>query len=601
MPLSATTGWTLELHEPAQTDRAMEKPARGGPLRRAALLLLVSVLCSPQTVLQAEGTRAPRASRDPLRSALAAVVLRGGGGSDARPSAPVWDPPCLGVVSSRAIQQLASRARESPTGEEVFEMAKRVHPHDKALALGVQNMSIYGHAHTIRRLQDFKHYSERVAPETAQLIGARLLRYRKRLRKWGLQGFYSDTLMDEMMRSNRSYCDDAREIRPPKGWRLHRPAEERAIFAGVDQELLNDPNNATWLAAKGILTLWVRGLRPLYGDWDPRDECAPVDEAVDLAEKLLCASLRADPTNALVRCHYGKLLEAFRGDYDGAEAQYLAALSSDPNHIPALTFYSYFLRDLRNDTAGFRKIQGRKDLLMDPCRLHERNSDVYFDPAVYGGDLRPLFSAIARGTSEIGPTAITPWEFLRVPGPTEHELRRLGYTRQEARALEGGPQHFRLASETAGLWHWHGFYQQFWKNRGRRYQPYCPFGHKNGTRHVPCRLALLKSQRSKHTYHTDERLVRWVEWERGAAGGYFIGADGEPSRSVGVCMCVMCSPHKDKAASNSAPPGECAAVRRTEETREGLQGSARCWDSDPEASSEWDDDNSTASLVENTF
>jgi hypothetical protein len=51
-------------------------------------------------------------------SALSAAVLRGGGGSDVRLEAPVWDPPCLGVVSSRAIQQLASRARESPTGEE---------------------------------------------------------------------------------------------------------------------------------------------------------------------------------------------------------------------------------------------------------------------------------------------------------------------------------------------------------------------------------------------------------------------------------------------------------------------------------------------------
>ena len=36
-----------------------------------------------------------------------------------------------------------------------------------------------------------------------------------------------------------------------------------------------------------MLTLWVRGLRPLYGDWDPRDECAPVDEAVDEAEQVL--------------------------------------------------------------------------------------------------------------------------------------------------------------------------------------------------------------------------------------------------------------------------------------------------------------------------
>ena len=308
--------------------------------------------------------------------------------------------------------------------------------------------------------------------------------------------------------------------------------------------------------------------------------------------QLLIESLRSDPTNALVRCHYGKLLEAFRGDYDGAEAQYSAALDIDPNHIPALTFYSYLLRDLRNDTAGWRKIQGRKDLLMDPGRVHTRNSDTYYDPAVNDGDLRPLFTAIARGTSEVGPTAITPWEFLRVPGLSEHELRRLGYTREEARALQGGPQHFRLAAETWGMWHWHGFYQPFWKHRGRRYEPYCqppcsPPGHSNGTRDAPCRLARLRRERTECVYHTDERLRRWVEWERGAAGGYFIGADGEPTTSVGVCMCVMCAP-------KGAVCAEGASARRGDKAR---GGAAECADCDAGMSSEVDDDNSTASVV----
>ena len=292
-----------------------------------------------------------------------------------------WRPPCLDVVSSRAIHQLAARAAESPTTEEVFEMAKTIHPHDKALALGPQNMSIYGHAHTIRRLQGFKHYCEEIAPEEARRLGERFLRYKRRLSNWGIPGFYSDALMQEMMESNRSFCDECKEPRPPNGWPLHRPAEERAILEGVDEELRKDPKNATWLAAKAVLRLWMGGLRPLYDEWDFRDQYAPVDEVVDEAEQLFLQALDADSTNPGVRCQYGKLLEAFRGDYAGAEAQYVQALAHDSNHIPSLTFYSYFLRDLRNDTSAWRKIQGRKDLLLDPTRIHDRNSDTYYDPA----------------------------------------------------------------------------------------------------------------------------------------------------------------------------------------------------------------------------
>jgi hypothetical protein len=51
---------------------------------------------------------------------------------------------------------------------------------------------------------------------------------------------------------------------------------------------------------------------------------------------------------------------------------------------------------------------------MDPSRLHDRNSEKYFDPAVLAGDMRPFYSAIARGTSEMGPSAMTPWDFLKV-------------------------------------------------------------------------------------------------------------------------------------------------------------------------------------------
>jgi hypothetical protein len=147
----------------------------GGSAMGAAALVALAVLCCPPTqpLLQA-GSRAagapPARGRRPVL--LPALVLRGGAGALAGAgagagtgaggaAAPAWDPQCLGVVTSRAIQQLAARARVAPTGEDVFEMAKRVHPHDKALALGAQNMSIYGHAHTVRRLHAFKHYSER--------------------------------------------------------------------------------------------------------------------------------------------------------------------------------------------------------------------------------------------------------------------------------------------------------------------------------------------------------------------------------------------------------------------------------------------------------
>ena len=263
-------------------------------------------------------------------------ALRGGGNGVGK----AWNPASLSVSTRRAIHVLAERARDSPTHEEVFETAKRVHPHDKTLALGPLNMSIYGHAHTLRRLRDFQEHTERAAPQAALQLGERLLRYRKRLKKWGIQTWFSDSLIEETMRRNLSLCDEALEARPPGGWRLHRPSEERAILAGVDEELRKDPKNATWLAAKAVLRLWVGGLRPLsVNDWDPHDEYAPVDEAVDEAEQLFLESLRADDSNPMVRCQYGKLLEAFRGDLDGAEAQYKLALELDRNHIPSLTFY----------------------------------------------------------------------------------------------------------------------------------------------------------------------------------------------------------------------------------------------------------------------
>jgi len=390
-----------------------------------ALLCAVAVrLFCPGTVLPAES------------HALRPEQMRWGvrafrGGCDE-----AWDPPSLRVSTRRAIHLLAARARETPTGEEVFELAKRAHPHDKALALGPQNMSIYGHAHTIRRLREFQDYTERVAPEAMMQLGERLLRYRKRIKRWGIPTWFSDSLIEETMRRNMSFCDESAETRPPHGWMLHRPSEERAILAGVDEELRKDPKNATWLAAKAVLRLWNGGLRPLYDEWDARDEYAPVDDVVNEAEQLFLASLHADETNPMVWCQYGKLLEAFRGDLDAAEEQYKRALQLDPNHIPTLSFYSYFLRDLRNDTATWRKVQGRKDLLMDPSRVHERNSEMYFDPAFIDGDLRPLFGAVARGTCEIGSTEIgstTPWEYLSVPSPSETELRRLGYSRDEAR------------------------------------------------------------------------------------------------------------------------------------------------------------------------
>ena len=294
-----------------------------------------------------------------VRVRLRLCALRGGGvdGSD-------WNPPCLRVTTSRAIHQLAARARESPTGEQVFEMAKKIHPHDKALALGAQNMSIYGHAHTIRRLREFQHFSERGALEDSLKLGERLLRYRKRFKKWGVPSWHSDSLIEEMMQLNQSMCDECKEPRPPKGWLLHRPAEEHAILRGVDDELLKDPANPTWLAAKAVLRLWMRGLRPLYGEWDARDEYAPQDAVVDEAEQLFLRSIQAEPTNPNVLCQYGKLLEAFRGDYDAAEEKYKKALALDANHLPTLTFYSYFLRHLRNDTAGWHKIQAHKDLLI---------------------------------------------------------------------------------------------------------------------------------------------------------------------------------------------------------------------------------------------
>jgi len=102
----------------------------------------------------------------------------------------------------------------------------------------------------------------------------------------------------------------------------------------------------------------------LYGEWDARDEYAPQDSVVDESEQLFLRSIQAEPTNPNVLCQYAKLLEAFRGDYDAAEEKYKRALALDANHLPTLTFYSYFLRHLRNDTAGWRKTQGHKDLLI---------------------------------------------------------------------------------------------------------------------------------------------------------------------------------------------------------------------------------------------
>jgi len=344
-------------------------------MRPALLFVVVLVVLLVHTLPETIGTLPTRCLSSP-RQTWILWALRGGNEGDSAQAA--WNPPSLRVTTSRAIHKLAERARASPTGDQVFEMAKKITPHDKALAAGPQNMSIFGHAHTIRRLHEFQDYCERLAPEAAERVGERLLRYRKRLKKWGLPTFHSDTLLAECMQANQSYCDESREIRPPNGWPLHRPAEEHAIMVGVDEELLKDPQNAMWLASKAVLRLWMGGLRPLFSEWDVRDEYAPIDAAVDEAEQLFQQSLEIDSSNPDVRCQYGKLLEAFRGDYAAAETQYQMALALDSNHIPALTFYCYFLRDLRPDTVAYRKVQGRKDMLMDPNRVHVRNSDEYF-------------------------------------------------------------------------------------------------------------------------------------------------------------------------------------------------------------------------------
>ena len=106
---------------------------------------------------------------------------------------------------------------------------------------------------------------------------------------------------------------------------------------------------------------------------------------------------------------------------------------------------------------------------MDASRVHERNSDRYFDPAFIHGDLRPLYAAIARGTAEIGTSAITSWGHLKVPALTENELRRVGYARDEARELQGGGEAFVTTEgdEAARFWQFHGFYRRFYKNRGK--------------------------------------------------------------------------------------------------------------------------------------
>ena len=525
-------------------------------------------------------------------------AVRGGGPAD-----PEWSPPSLALVHrfarsqggrlcalarsvielcdcSRAIRELAARARASPTGEDVFEVAKRIHPHDKALALGVQNVSIYGHAHTLRRLQEFQHYCEHIAPDETRRLGERMLRYRSRLKRWGGEGLYSDALIEEMMQHNQSFCDDCKETRPPNGWPLHRPAEEAAILQGIDDELRADPGNATWLAAKAVLRLWTGGLRPLYDEWDVRDEYAPVEAAVDEAEQLFIAALDAGGPHPDVLCQYGKLLEAFRGDYDAAEHRYSQALAADPNHIPTLTFYSYFLRDLRNDSSRHRAIQGRKDLLMDPTRLHKRNSDVYYDPAVVDGDLRPLYAAIARGTSEVGPTAVTPWDYLPVPGLSAEELRRLGYSRKEAEALRGGPEHMRTGAETWGFWQWHGFYQQFWKHRGREYQ--------GGGADALGRAAAARVRPEMPPGAVDARVAAWKAWEDGPAGGFYLDEEGAPrpwpqdpdKAKACVCHCVLCRPKK-------APP-KAPAPRRQRHGGDGAGG---------EGENEETPDNSTAAIV----
>ena len=58
--------------------------------------------------------------------------------------------------------------------------------------------------------------------------------------------------------------------------------------------------------------------------------------------------------------------------------------------------------------------------------------------ALFEGDLRPLYRAIAAGTAD-GPEGLTPFDYYVVPPPTAAELEALGYPPDEARAAAGGP------------------------------------------------------------------------------------------------------------------------------------------------------------------
>jgi hypothetical protein len=58
-----------------------------------------------------------------------------------------------------------------------------------------------------------------------------------------------------------------------------------------------------------------------------------------------------------------------------------------------------------------------------------------------------------------------------------------------------------------------------------------------------------------------DRVRRWKEWEDGAAGGYYINAQGKPvampteNASACICHCVLCAPKKQAPAVETVGGG----------------------------------------------
>eukprot|EP00960_Hanusia_phi_P050237 760091-Hanusia_phi.AAC.5 len=316
----------------------------------------------------------------------------------------------LKVVKNPTIHRYAAYASTVPTAEEVripilceaasdllfakvYAYAMKVNPMDAALKAGVQQMSVFGHELTCERLREF---DEQINGDSAEQFWSEyVLHMQKLLKRWGLW-MANDQVYEELKRRNQTLSEVTSVRPPPGGYPLFDAEDIDDIFNGIEEGLQKDPNDLVLLRAAAMFTLWIKGLRPIDDPWSRKDRYASIPEYVDEAEKYFQRVLEMNPSEVKMICQYAKLQEAFRGNYFEAEVLYRKALEINSNHVPTLSFYSWFLRDIRN-SSDWKLYHQRRNLLIDRTRLCDHNLVSAYRPAAHcscsNGDAGEIFHA----------------------------------------------------------------------------------------------------------------------------------------------------------------------------------------------------------------